>query len=210
MLKGAGNISIIGITGTVSSGKSTVADFLKKSGGNLMVIDVDKTAKGLYEKYPEIKLKVKRVFGDNIFDKENNIIFKSLAEKVFSKEEDLMKLNRIMFPCIRKEIKNIIKSAGDYEHVIIDAAVLFGAKLDILCDYIILVDSDREKREKLLKNRGLSDKEARLIIKGQHIKINDGRVDYIIINDGDKKKLYEKACSIMNNIDNKKSKDAKE
>jgi dephospho-CoA kinase len=176
-----------------------------------MVIDVDKTAKGLYEKYPEIKLKLKRVFSGEIFNEENNIIFKRLAEKVFSKEEDLMKLNRIMFPYIRKEIKNIIKSADDYKDIIIDAAVLFDAKLDILCDYIILVDSDRERREKFLKNKGLSENEVRLMIRGQHIKINGGRVDYIILNDGDKEGLYEKTCSIMNDIDNiKKSKDARE
>jgi len=209
-MEGVGIISIIGITGVISSGKSTVADFLKKSGGNIKIIDVDETAKSLYGKYPEIKLKVKRVFGKDIFDKKNNIIFTKLAERVFSKEEDLMKLNRIMFPYIRKEIKKLIGSAGDYNHVIIDAAVLFGAKLDLLCDYIILVDSDKEKRKKFLKNKNLSDDEIELRIRGQHIKINNGRVDYTIINSGDEKRLLEKACSIISDIDKReKNKDAK-
>ncbi len=150
-IKGESAISIIGITGRISSGKSTVADFFKRCRSNILVLDIDVTAKGLYEKYPEIKSELKSVFGECIFGCKNDILFDRLSEIVFFKQSELKKLNRIMFPRIRKEVRGLLRSAADFDYIIIDAAILFGAKLDLLCDYIIFVDSSEEKRKLLLK-----------------------------------------------------------
>ena len=177
----------------------------------MLVLDIDRTAKSLYEKNPEIKSELRNVFGVDIFGGNNDILFDRLAEIVFSEQKELKKLNRIMFPHIRREVKRLLISAADFDHIIIDAAVLFGAKLDLLCNYIIFVDSSEKKRRLLLKNKNLSDNEIELRIKGQQIKINNSRVDYTIINDGDEKKLHERAGEIIRDIeDREKSKNGRE
>ena len=116
-----------------------------------------------------------------------------------------------MFPQIRKEVKRLLRSMGDFNHIIIDAAILFGAELDLLCDYIILVDLSDEKRRLLLKHKNLSNNDIELRIRGQQIKVKDDRIDYTIINDGDKRKLHTGTVKIIRDIENReKNKDAKE
>lgn len=105
-----------------------------------------------------------------------------------------------MFPRIRSEIKSMVMSQKSTGHIIIDAAVLFGAKLDILCDYIILVESDEKNRKNFLKNKKFSHNEIELKVKGQHIEINDNCVDYIIINNGDMKYLLEETIRVIDDI----------
>jgi len=188
-----------------------VADFFKNCHSNVLVLNIDKAAKSLYKKNPEIKPELRNVFGGDIFDGNNDILFGRLAEIVFSEQKELKKLNRIMFPHIRREVKRLLITVADFDHIIIDAAILFGAKLDLLCDYIIFVDSSEGKRRLLLKNKNLSDNEIELRIKGQQIKINNSRVNYTIINDGDEKKLHERAGEIIRDIeDREKSKNGRE
>jgi len=188
-----------------------VADFFKKYCSNVLILDIDKIAKKLYEKYPEIKGELGSVFGEDIFNGNNDILFNRLAKIVFSEKKELQKLNRIMFPHIRREVKRLLRVEEDLDYIIIDAAILFGAKLDLLCDYIIFVDSSEKKRRLLLKNKNLTDNDIELKIKGQHIKINNSKIDYTIINNEDEKRLYIRAGKILKDIKNKeKSKNAKE
>lgn len=188
-----------------------MAYFFKNCGSNVLILDIDKTAKGLYEKYPKIKAELGNVFGEDIFNENNDILFNRLAKIVFSGQKELQKLNRIMFPHIRMEVKRLLRTGVDLDYIIIDAAVLLGAKLDLLCDYIIFVDSSEQKRRLLLKNKNLSDNEIELKIKGQYIKINNSKIDYTIINDGDEEKLFRGAGKILKDIKNReKSKDARE
>jgi dephospho-CoA kinase len=165
-----------------------------------VILDVDSIAKGLYEKYPEIKNELKSAFGKNIFKSDNTVYFEMLARIVFSNKKELFKLNRIMFPRIRAEVKSIVISRENTKYIVIDAAVLFGAKLDILCDYIILVESIEKNRKNFLKNKKFSDNEIELKVKGQHIEINRNSVDYIIINDGDVKNLLQETIKVMDDI----------
>ncbi len=108
-----------------------------------------------------------------------------------------------MFPRIDKEIKKLLIYHKKNKYKIIDAAVLFGANLDIVCDYIILVESDEKKRKIFLKNKIFIDNEIKLKISGQHIKINRNSVDFIIINNGNKKKLLNETEEILKDIEGK-------
>jgi dephospho-CoA kinase len=198
-----GAIKVIGITGMISSGKSTVAEMIRETCEDVIILDVDSVAKELYEKYPEIKKKLRETFGGSIFSKDNAVIYNRLAEIVFSRRSELLKLNRIMFPCLRMEVKGLLRSFSGHKYLIIDAAVLFGAKLDIICDYIIQVDSDEKTRKNFLKNKKLSDNEIELKVRGQHIEINSKSVDYLIINDGDKEKLLHETNRVMKDIESR-------
>jgi dephospho-CoA kinase len=172
------------------------------------VLDVDTIARGLYEKYPAIKHRLRRTFGDNIFKEGGHVDFGRLAGIVFSSRKQLFRLNRIMFPWIRKEVSKIIGSASGSGHIIIDAAVLFGARLDILCHHIILVESDEKTRKKFLKDKKFSDDDIELKVKGQHIEINKERVGFTIINDGDLEKLFRKTSNTMEEIEDREKDNA--
>ena len=164
------------------------------------MLDIDKLAKSLYSKNPEILIKIKVIFGNEIFGPEGDLIFESLAEKVFSSKKDLKKLNCLMFPLIRNQVENILNKNQDKDYIIIDAAVLFDCKLDLLCDYIILVEAPGKMRETFLKSKGFSDEKVKLRTKGQHIKIKMENAEFIIENNGSKKDLLDKVKRILEKI----------
>jgi len=163
-------------------------------------LDVDKAAKNIYSKNPEIMNELRKIFGDGVFSSDGDLIYKALAEKVFSSKTELEKLNRLMFPLIRSEVKNILNENQNKNYIIIDAAILFGCKLDPMCDYIILVDTSDERREIFLKNKNFPDDDIELRIEGQHIKINRRKVDFIINNNNSKESLLKKVEKILKNI----------
>ncbi len=144
--------------------------------------------------------KLEQLFRKEIFDSGGNLIFKALAEKVFSSKKELRKLNRLMFPLIRNEIEKILNKNDKRKYVIIDAAVLFDCKLDQLCDYIILVTGSQKRRKLFLKNKGFSDHDIELRINGQHVKIYKNRVTFTIDNNNSEKSLLEKVEKIIKNI----------
>lgn len=163
-------------------------------------MDIDKAAKNIYSKNPEVMNELRKIFGDGVFNFDGDLIYKALAEKVFSSKTELEKLNRLMFPLIRSEVKNILNENQDKNYIIIEAAILFDCKLDPMCDYIILVDTTDERREIFLKNKNFLDDDIELRIEGQHIKINRKKVDFIINNNNSKESLLKKVEKILKNI----------
>ncbi|MBU2562840.1 MAG: dephospho-CoA kinase [Actinobacteria bacterium] len=191
---------VLGITGRIASGKSTVSRYIKKIKKNTLILDVDKVAKNIYSKNPVILNELRKIFGDEVFNSDGDLIYKSLAEKVFSSKTELEKLNKLMFPLIGSELKNILNENRDKNYIIIEAAILFDCKLDLMCDYIILVDTSDERREIFLKNKNFLDDDIELRIEGQHIKINRKKVNFIINNNNSKESLLKKVEKILKNI----------
>jgi len=180
---------------------------MKKAGDRIRVLDVDDIAKDIYKKNIGIRADLKKTFGPDIIDDNRNILYGRLAKIVFSDQIELGKLNRLMFPLIRREIRRMIKSDKDNNYIIIDAAVLFDAKLDLLCDFIVLVDADKNRRKTFLKNKNLNDNEIELRIEGQHIKINESRVDFRIINNSRIEDLKKKTLDIFKAVEKKNGKE---
>jgi dephospho-CoA kinase len=158
-------------------------------------------AKEIYKKDQSVLLLLKKAFGQDIFDQNGEILYERLARVIFSSHGNLKKINRIMFPRIRKEVSRAVSNNKNQDYVIIDAAVLFDARLDLLCDYIIWVDTGEKVRENFLKNKNLSDNEIKLKIKGQFINIDQKKVDYRVINSGTEEMLFKKASEIISSIE---------
>ncbi|MGM0367909.1 MAG: dephospho-CoA kinase [Actinomycetota bacterium] len=188
------------MVGRIGSGKTTVADIICKLEDNCLVIDVDKLAKGIYKKDETVIKEIKNTFGEEVFGN-GSLAFGLLAKKVFSDARELNKLNRIMFPLIRNEVKNVIDANREKDLIVIDAAVLFDCKLDLLCDYIIHVKADKRKRGEFLKGKGLPEDEAELRINGQKIKINHNLVNFEIINNASIDCLKAKIEQALDQID---------
>lgn len=159
---------ILGITGSIGSGKTMVAKLFSKHWFNR--IDADEIGHNLLKENKELKNKIVKIFGDGILDKNENIDRTKLGDIVFDDNKKLKKLNSITHPAIIKEIKNQIKKirkkCGDDEKIVIDAPLLLETNLKNLVDKVIVVKCGKEKIIKRL-NKKYSEKQIERILKAQ-------------------------------------------
>ncbi len=191
---------IIGITGGIGSGKSTVANFYKSLG--YPVLKADDIAKKIMVDDNKIVSSIKKQFGVNSYSgyKLNR---KYLAKKVFGHPENLAKLNKIVHP---KTIAEIKKEAENYlkknDMVFVEAAILFEANWEYLFDYIILIVSDENTRIKRIidrDNTNVNDVKSRIMHQLPD-NIKQSKADFIIVNDTSLKELKEKSRFIVSVI----------
>ncbi len=155
---------IIGITGGIATGKTTVCNFIKDKG--YKVIDSDEIARRLMKKDGISYKEIVEHFGEEILNKNGEIDRKLLGNKVFSDPELLKVLNSITHPYIFKEIKNDIERNKQERIIFLDIPLLFEEynnilKYDIYFDQIWLVYADKDIQvDRLMKRNNLSRKEA--------------------------------------------------
>lgn len=143
---------IIGLTGSIATGKSQVSKYLKDKG--IKVVDADLIARDVAN-YKSVKNKIKKVFGDDLYI-DDQLDRKKLAEIIFAKKIQREKLNDIMHPEIYKEINKETKGKEDL--VFVDIPLLFenediNKKYGLNFDEIWLVYVDRETQIRRLMNR---------------------------------------------------------
>ncbi len=151
---------VIGLTGGIASGKSTVAQFFRDQ--NVPVIDADILGHRTYEPGTETFEQVVAAFGEEIVAPDGTIDRKVLGGKVFGKPDELKRLTDIVWPGIRKlatEELAQLKAAG-HDVAVLEAAVLFEAGWEDLVDSIWVVVVDPETAVKRLGERNGLDPEA--------------------------------------------------
>lgn len=194
---------LIGLTGNMAAGKSTVADALRERG--FTVIDADGIAHELLRERAVV-IKLSELFGSDILDKNGGIDRARLASAAFSSEENTKKLNLATHPLI---LTRMLRLAGEAERafpgkpVFCDVPLLFETRFDMFCDMTLVVASDDETRYKRIELRdGLTREQAKLRINRQmpqDEKIR--RADIVIMNDGAIGELYEKVDAALYEID---------
>ncbi|KAF2331372.1 dephospho-CoA kinase [Flavobacterium daemonense] len=139
---------VIGLTGGIGSGKTTIANYFKEMG--IPVYIADDAARTVMQSDAVIK-KVKETFGESLF--ENNILNRAkLAEIVFNNAAELAKLNAVVHPAVKEDFESWLLQHKNDEYVIYEAAILFESGRYKDCDYIILVTAPEEVRiERVLK-----------------------------------------------------------
>jgi len=133
---------IIGLTGGIGSGKTTIANHFLAAGIPVYIAD-DEARKIMQSE--EIIAKIKEVFGTSIFEKEI-LNREKLAAIVFSNPYKLEKLNSIIHPAIKEHFKNWVLDHKDSPFVIYEAAILFESGSYKNCDLIITVTAPIESR----------------------------------------------------------------
>lgn len=178
---------VVGIMGWFASGKSVACRFLVDKG--YYEIDVDEVGK---KSHQILKSEIVAAFGEEVL--EDNIISpKKLGNIVFSSEKELQKLNSIVHPWIKEEVKKEILE-NPHEHILINAAILPQLKLQELCDFVLMIDADEE----LLIQRGeLRNNFPAAKVKGILSMQKSGNeyfetADYVIKNNGQLKEFYKK------------------
>ena len=181
---------IIGLTGGIASGKSTVSKYLAEKG--FKVYDADKIAKDISEK-KLVQEEIILNFGDKILTEDGKVDRKKLKEIVFADKDKLKKLNAIIHPKVINFYRELKEKNID-ETIIFDVPLLFESGIDKFCDKILVVISDYDIQLSRIIERDNIDKElASKIIKSQIS--NEERIkkaDIVIENNTSLEELYEK------------------
>ncbi len=195
---------IIGVTGTLASGKSAVARLIASSKDAKLLV-ADKITHSIIEDDKEVSSHLISLFGRHILDKEGKINRKKLAEIVFSDREKLKTLCRVVHPRVIGKIKDSTQKELDKNKkafVVIDAPLLLEAGLEDFCDSVIVVTSSIENiLSRAHRHNGLSEKEALKRIRAQMpISEKIKHADFIIYNDGTLKELESQINEISKKI----------
>ncbi|WP_054850707.1 dephospho-CoA kinase [Olleya sp. ITB9] len=146
---------IIGLTGGIGSGKTTVANFFKTLGVPIYIADTE--AKALMNRSKIIKRKLIKLFGEQAYiDDKLNKPF--VASQIFSNQDLLQQMNAIVHPKVAKHFANWVKKQST-AYVISEAAILFENGSYKKYDYIITVVAPKEVRLKRVLKRDSSSKE---------------------------------------------------
>ncbi|MDV7188115.1 dephospho-CoA kinase [Lutibacter sp. TH_r2] len=146
---------IVGLTGGIGSGKSTVLKMFQKLGAQSFIADIE--AKKIMNSDEELVLNIKQVFGDEAY-KNGELNRAYIAEKVFNNKEKLNKLNALVHPKVRAYFNNFSKGK-EKEIIIYEAAILFESGSDKICNYVITITADLEERIKRIQKRDRISKE---------------------------------------------------
>ena len=181
-------MKIIGLTGNIACGKSTVAAIFKELGATL--IDADKVARDIVGKDKPALGKIINHFGNEIINKDGTLNREKLGSKVFNDEKARQILNDITHPEIFKEINNLIekyRSEGKRIVIIEAALIIEREKLKKIIDKLIVVSTSKDIQIKRLKDRDGFSKEQALSRINSQIPIEEKikHADYVIHNDSD-------------------------
>lgn len=190
---------IVGLTGGIASGKSTVSNLFRKYG--IEIVDADKVAKEVSEKKESIE-KISNIFGKDILDSDGKIIREKLREKAFKNRELLQELNKIIHPQVMEYFKRKKEENSKDEILIFDIPLLYEAKMEYLCDKIIVVGVDVQKQiRRVVVRDGSSEELAKKIIFNQMpLDEKIKKADIVIMNDGTLDELEEKVMKIYREL----------
>ena len=181
-------IKIIGLTGGIGSGKTTVAKLLESKGYSVYYSDI--RAKEIVNNNAFLKTRIIQLLGDKAYDQDGKYNRKWVAQKIFNNEKLLLELNKIIHPAVRDDFEFWVKEQK-VDFVFKETALLFELNLDKNCFKTILVTADESLRIKRVMERdGKTCQEIKNIIQKQmseQEKIK--RADFIIENNTDLENL---------------------
>lgn len=184
-------MKVIGITGGIGSGKSTVLHVLEEFGA--YVIEADKLAHQLMEPGQLAYKKIIEVFGSHILQQDGKINRQTLGQIVFSDAEQLQALNNIVHPAVKTYIVQDINDKrikGHTRFYVIEAALLLEDGYREICDEIWYIYTQKEERiRRLLKSRGGTiEKWEQIIANQSKDEYYNEHSDYVVNNGSDLKK----------------------
>jgi len=198
---------VIGLTGGIASGKSTVAKILAELGA--VVIDADKVGHEALRPHTEAWRKVVAAFGKEILGQNEEIDRSKLAQLVFNDPKGLKRLNSIMHPLmhemVRKKIEGLRRERA--EVVVLEATLLVEAKWTDLVDQVwVTISPEESVINRLISQKRFTEEQARARIKSQTpISQRAKPADAVIRNDSDVATLRKKVEGLWQKLQSTKN-----
>ncbi len=193
---------IVGLTGSVGTGKSTVAKFFKQLGA--YIIDWDELARLVIQPHLKAWKEIVEYFGRDFLNADLTINRQKLAEAVFPDEENVTKLNHIVHPEVLKEDERMtseIKSLDPAAIIIKDIPLLFELTQPVFVHKIIVVSASKQTQLRRLKGKGVSRDDAQNRIKSQlPLEEKIKAADFVINNDGSLEETKRQVKEIYNSL----------
>ena len=193
---------IVGLSGSVGTGKSTVSNFFRELGA--YIIDWDELAREVSRPHLRAWEGIVEYFGKDFLNEDLTINRQKLAEIVFSDQKKVTKLNQIVHPEVFKEDERItdeIKSLDPDALIIKDIPLLFELTRPIFVDKIVVVSASEQTQLRRLKEKGMSREDAQSRIKSQlPLEEKIKSADFVINNDGpleETKRQVEEIYSLL-------------
>ncbi|HDA7731617.1 TPA: dephospho-CoA kinase [Staphylococcus aureus] len=183
---------VIGLTGGIASGKSTVSELLSVFG--FKVVDADKAAREAVKKGSKGLAQVREVFGDEAIDENGEMNRRYMGDLVFNHPEKRLELNAIIHPIVRdimeEEKQEYLKQGYN---VIVDIPLLFENELENTVDEVwVVYTSESIQMDRLMQRNNLSLEDAKARVYSQiSIDKKSRMADHVIDNLGDKLELKQ-------------------
>lgn len=195
---------VVGLTGGIASGKSTISQVFKEAG--VPVICTDELARlAVMPDTPALD-ELRRVFGEEFLDSQGNLNREAMARAVFSDEENRKRLESIVHPRVASEASKRMREfrRQGYRIVVMDVPLLYEVGWDRICDCVVVVYAPREiQAERLILRDGISVEDARRRLDAQmSIEEKKERARFVIDNSGTVEESRSQALSILRQLEN--------
>ena len=173
---------IIGITGGIGSGKSTLSSLLRAEGYS--VYDTDLEARRLQNEHSAMRKKLVDLFGKDIYT-EQGLNRSALGKIVFTRPDLLLKLNAIVHPLVMEDFNNWVMNRLPKKMLFIESAILYESGFNKLVDKVILITASEEVRIGRVVNRdGVNPEQVRARMSNQlSEKEKISKADFVIYSD---------------------------
>jgi len=202
---------IVGLTGNIAAGKSTVTSIFKELGAH--IIDWDELARQVVRPHSKAWKEISEHFGKGILNVDLTINRQKLADIVFSNKRELTKLNQIVHPEVfemDERATNEIRNRDPDALIIKDIPLLFEVTRPVFVNKVIVVSASEETQLRRLEEKRINRRDAQKRIKSQlSLEEKIRSADFVINNDGpleDTKRQVEEIFSLLR----KEEKDSKQ
>lgn len=173
---------VVGLTGGIGSGKSTIAKQLRNMG--YIVYDSDSHAKRIILEDSSVREKIVQLFGEDVFV--DGVYQTSLvAQQVFADRSLLEKLNAIVHPAVRADIVRQKMAMGAEDILFVECAILFSSRINTLCDKVVLITAPEEVRlQRTIQRDHSTINKVRARMRAQECEWQYQPIDVVVHNDG--------------------------
>lgn len=186
---------VLALTGSIGTGKSSVAKFFAKKGHR--VLDADKIAKSLYQTDSGLLEALRRTFGEQVLSEEGTLNRERLSSMVFGDKASLAILMDLMKEHLLRELTRLLDEMSEEEarpFVVLEAPVLFEYGFEAFADVIVLVRASEDQIvERVMQRNGMSREEVLARLRSQlSQEEKEARSDFCIDNSGSFETLQER------------------
>ncbi len=179
----------IGLTGSIGSGKSTVADIMKRSG--IAVLSSDALARQVLEEDPAVRAALAEQISESLLPRSGPIDRAALASALFGPTEEHRRrrqfVERLVHPRVLEQIADALErlAANGEQLAVIESALIYRTGIEELFDYIVAVVAPEALRRERLRNRGMLEQDFihRQVLQDSEEELR-ARADFIIENNG--------------------------